>query len=298
MSEAPHPGGTYLIHGPALISFSGGRTSGFMLKHILDAHGGTLPADVHVAFANTGREMPETLDFVQECSERWRVRIIWVEFDPEAPNKTRFPSYEQASRNGEPFVAVIRKSKSGMLPNPLMRFCTTEMKIRRFKMLMHKVLGYARWASVIGLRADEMRRVDRQMRTNTLNKERWQTVMPLAGAGVTKQDVGAWWAAQPFDLRLPTVNGTTPLGNCDLCFLKSRSTIEGIMRDRPELAEWWVEREREADDRTVSVETRHASVRHFRKDRPGYAELLEAVQRQAIITFDPQEDSLDCACTD
>ena len=30
----------YLIEGPAVISFSGGRTSGYMLKHILDAHGG------------------------------------------------------------------------------------------------------------------------------------------------------------------------------------------------------------------------------------------------------------------
>lgn len=288
----------YLIQGPALISFSGGRTSAYMLKHILDAHGGTLPADVHVAFANTGREMPETLEFVRECSVRWGVRIIWVEFDPSAPNKTRFPSYEQASRNGEPFVAVIRSSKSGMLPSPVIRFCTTEMKIRRFKALMHKVLGYDRWHSVIGLRADEPRRVARQHAANEKGKERWATGMPLAEAGVAKADVGTWWAAQPFDLRLPTVNGTTPLGNCDLCFLKSRATIEGIMRARPELAEWWIEREREADDRTVSVETRQMSVRHFRKDRPGYAELLAAVQSQTTMPFEAGEESVDCACTD
>lgn len=70
----------YLVEAPALISFSGGRTSAFMLRQILDAHGGTLPADVHVVFANTGKERPETLDFVQECSERWKVRIRWVEY--------------------------------------------------------------------------------------------------------------------------------------------------------------------------------------------------------------------------
>lgn len=57
----------YLIEGPALISFSGGRTSALMLKRIIDAHGGTLPADVFVAFANTGREREETLRFVHEC---------------------------------------------------------------------------------------------------------------------------------------------------------------------------------------------------------------------------------------
>ena len=44
----------YKIEGPALISFSGGRTSGFMLYHILQAHGGTLPEDYFVVFANTG----------------------------------------------------------------------------------------------------------------------------------------------------------------------------------------------------------------------------------------------------
>ena len=30
----------YLLDLPAVVSFSGGRTSGFMLRHILDAHGG------------------------------------------------------------------------------------------------------------------------------------------------------------------------------------------------------------------------------------------------------------------
>ena len=60
----------YLIQGPALISFSGGRTSAYMLKQIIDAHRGKLPDDVHVAFANTGKEREETLRFVNECARR------------------------------------------------------------------------------------------------------------------------------------------------------------------------------------------------------------------------------------
>lgn len=51
----------YLIEGPALISFSGGRTSAYMLHQIIQAHGGTLPDDVVVAFANTGKEREVTL---------------------------------------------------------------------------------------------------------------------------------------------------------------------------------------------------------------------------------------------
>ena len=52
-----------------LVSFSGGRTSAFMLYKILEAQNWTLPEKCKVVFANTGREMPETYDFVQRCSD-------------------------------------------------------------------------------------------------------------------------------------------------------------------------------------------------------------------------------------
>jgi len=57
--------------GNVQIAFSGGRTSAYMLHQILETNG-PLPDRVVVSFQNTGREMPETLDFVQECSDRWR----------------------------------------------------------------------------------------------------------------------------------------------------------------------------------------------------------------------------------
>ena len=60
----------YFIKEPAAISFSGGRTSAYMLWRVLQAHGGTLPDHIKVVFANTGKEMPETLDFVRDCGEQ------------------------------------------------------------------------------------------------------------------------------------------------------------------------------------------------------------------------------------
>ena len=65
----------FLSDGPTVISFSGGRTSGLMLRRVLDAHGGALPPDVHVVFTNTGKERPETLAFVAECARQWGVAI-------------------------------------------------------------------------------------------------------------------------------------------------------------------------------------------------------------------------------
>ena len=59
----------FFLSEPSMVSFSGGRTSGYMLRRILDAHGGMLPDHAKVVFANTGKERPETLDFVQRCSD-------------------------------------------------------------------------------------------------------------------------------------------------------------------------------------------------------------------------------------
>lgn len=279
----------YRVPAPALISFSGGRTSGYMLKHIIDAFGGALPESIKVAFANTGREMPETLDFVQECSDRWACHIQWIEYDHESPHATRMVNHNSASRNGEPFAAVIQKRK--FLPNPVTRFCTIEMKIRRFHAYCVHHLGWKHWNSIVGLRADEMHRVHKQVYRNGLKKDRWHTLMPLADAGVTKTDVAAWWGEQPFDLRLPNVNGSTPMGNCDLCFLKSAANIRGIMRQRPETAQWWIEQEANAP---TMGKMKSAEMALFRADRPSYARLFESDD-----LFDGiDDDDSDCACTD
>lgn len=94
----------YAVEPPALISFSGGRTSAFLLRQILDAHAGALPPGVHVAFCNTGKERIETLDFVRECSERWAVKIHWLEFV--------IPSREQLA--GLADLATVRDALAAM----------------------------------------------------------------------------------------------------------------------------------------------------------------------------------------
>src|SRR5215475_13155125 len=97
----------FLIKGPALISFSGGRSSAYMLWRILQAHGGTLPDDVKVTFANTGKEMPQTLDFVRDCGERWGVEVVWLEYRRNDGPSFEIVTHETASRAGEPFKALI-----------------------------------------------------------------------------------------------------------------------------------------------------------------------------------------------
>ena len=92
------------------ISFSGGRSSAYLLHQILEANSG-LPESAVVTFANTGREMPETLDFVQECQHRWGVKIHWLEYNRESKKLYKEVNYQNASRQGEPFEVLIKKAQ-------------------------------------------------------------------------------------------------------------------------------------------------------------------------------------------
>lgn len=219
-----------LPDGNVQVAFSGGRSSAFMLHEILKANGGIPEDRCQVTFQNTGREMPETLDFVAEVGRRWGVMITWLEYRPRAPH-FEIVGHQGASRDGEPFEALIEKRR--YLPNQEQRFCTTELKVRTAKRYLRS-LGWQYWTNATGIRADEPRRLNKPA-----PRDRWRVWNPLAEAGVSKSDVAAFWRQQPFDLRLPNVRGNCWLGNCDGCFLKSEANLAAFAREYPERAGWW-----------------------------------------------------------
>lgn len=258
-----------LPEGNVLISFSGGRTSGYMLYKILEANG-DLPERVKVTFANTGREMPETLDFVHECERRWGVDIVWLEYAREN-NKPIFEvvNHNSASRNGEPFEVLISELRGGQgLPNTHWRFCTQELKVNTIHRYLNKNLGWDLWSAAIGIRADEAHRTKTKKRGRQLH---WY---PLNDACVNKAIIREFWQKQPFDLQLQNINGTTPLGNCDMCFLKSESTLAHIAKTMPERADWWIRMEKKTG-------------RRFRNERE-LSKFVDFVQRQQDWVFDEQ----------
>ena len=270
----------FLITGPAVISFSGGRTSAYMLWRILQAHGDTLPDDVLVIFANTGREMPATLDFVQDCAIHWDVPVKWLEYrwEPGGPSAEQV-SHNSASRNGEPFATLLRSKK--MLPNPVSRFCTIELKIRTIKRYVRS-LGWAHWTNVIGLRADEPGRVEKALDPERTKKDRWHNACPLSSAGIEEYHILQFWKKQPFDLRLA---GPWE-GNCDGCFLKSRAAISRMITDHPDRMTWWA-----AQEQVPRGAGRGAT---FRADRESYTKMTEIVRDQGTLPFDLNEKALPC----
>lgn len=260
-----------LPDGNVQIAFSGGRTSAYMLHQIAEANGG-IPERCKVVFANTGREMPQTLDFVQEVSDRWSIQVAWVEYFVAAPRFV-LVSHNSASRDGEPFEALVKRRK--FLPNQKVRFCTGDLKLKPSARYLVS-LGWRQWTAALGIRADEAQRVKREPQ-----KERWQRWYPLADAGASKHDVMAFWRRQPFDLRLPTIKGNTALGNCDGCFLKSEATLSMLARDYPERHAWWERIEAETQEATTAAAGRF-SYKYSRKS------VRQFVERQGDWIFNTE----------
>lgn len=253
---------------------------------VLQANAG-LPPETLVCFANTGKEVAATLRFVRDCAERWRVPIHWLEYRSTPPGFA-VVDFDSASREGEPFEALIRKRQ--YLPNPVARGCTTSLKIRP----MHKFvrsLGWTEWDQFIGIRADEQRRVAKiRARGHSTESASESMCMPLADAGITVRDVTAFWQAQPFDLELLTVNGRTLEGNCDLCFLKPRGQRLALIKARPETATWWIRME------SLNLASKPSGAR-FRADGPTYAELARFAANQGDL-FGSSDEPLGCYCGD
>jgi hypothetical protein len=258
----------YRVEGPALISFSGGRTSAFMLKQILDAHDGQLPPDVHVTFANTGREREETLRFVHECGSRWGADIRWLEWrdrpkgaegrDTAWQERFEEVGFNSASRKGEPLKALYRRK--GYLPNAVTRFCTAEAKIDVMKWFM-LAQGYGTWTNIIGLRADEMRRISKSAARNDTGKERWVNAWPMLHGRAYKSDVLRFWFADHYaggkpnwDVLLAVPTKALPQGfdlgladwegNCIDCFLKGEAVLIHTERVMPGSLDFAIEQEK------------------------------------------------------
>ena len=268
-----------------MISFSGGRTSGYMLWRILQENNG-IPEGSIVIFANTGKEEEETLKFVKSCQDNWNVEIHWIEYQyAEKPaDRWKRVTYETASRNGEPFFQLIDQNGSPYLPNPVARICTAKLKIRAIHAYL-KSMGWKHNENMdwVGIRADEQRRAAKIDRERT----------PLVADGITKQDVGNFWKAQLFDLGLPNMNGVTMHGNCDLCFLKPTHQIISLIREKPERADWWIAMENHAQ----SSNKTYGDGAKFRKDRPSYAELKKFALSHDDM-FDTTEEAIACFCGD
>lgn len=284
---------------PAIVNFSGGRSSGYMVKRLRD-NGDLDRDDVHVVFCNTGKEREETYDFIRDVGEKWGVEIVWLEYEyrPEATGRKKgeyktihkVVDYESADRSGKPFESLILGKC--MLPNVAMRICTSEMKVGTVWRWAKRDMEMKEWYSVLGIRLDEERRLERMRGQPPRFREKGEKAkaFPLVVTETTKRDVDDFWRGNDFDLGIPSWQG-----NCDLCFMKGKSNLLRTIKANPELAQWWIRMENSIVKMRHPVEKKELA--RFRKEY-SVLDLFNQAQNQNEFELVENEGGIDCFCGD
>lgn len=218
-----------------LLSFSGGRTSAYMLWWIFNCWEDRHNWEIVVVFANTGKEHEKTLEFVQKCSLEWGINVVWVEAKHKDENGQPFSkkgwkvqhkivNFETASREGEPFEEMI--SLLG-IPSTNSPFCSKQLKKFAIESYIAS-LGWVDYSTAIGIRIDEVDRINEKWRGMNL-------LYPLIQFNpATKVLIVIWWKGQEFDLEVPE-----GFGNCDNCWKKDFKTLIKNAKTNPETFVWW-----------------------------------------------------------
>jgi len=212
-------------------TFSGGRTSAFMAILLKEMPKYKDYQKVFI-FANTGKEKEETLEFVEKCDKEFDLNIVWLEalVNKEKGIGTTYKivSFKTASRNGEPFKDMLDKYA---MSNNFASNCTRELKLYPINKYV-KDLGFDQVITAMGIRYDE-----RHRKSNSAEEQ--NVIYPLCDdLKVDAIFIRNWWDRQCFDLQLKDYEG-----NCDLCFKKSVRKRLTLIKENPEIAEWWLKME-------------------------------------------------------
>lgn len=298
-----------------VLLLSGGRTSGFMLHEKLRTEPNYQKEWVTI-FCNTGKEMPQTLDFVNEMQTRWDVPVVWLEYhrvkartiqpgvfptpkrnqnlakaceQDESIHWFKQVNYTTASRKGEPFDELLEWMS--VLPNVVGRGCSMQLKIRTAMRFLF-ASGFKEYQSNIGIRNDESIRAT-QILANCDTYE--HPAFPLIESRTDEKQVLDFWKKNDFDLQLKSYQG-----NCDLCFLKKKWKRVLMAKQNPESLQWW--KSWEAKKALTGSGTNRNGARFRLGKQESYAEIEQLAKSPTPkILKQIQEDGeqdIPCSCVE
>lgn len=212
------------ITGTNVVSFSGGRTSAYLVWLMEQArHEG---ADVHYVFMDTGAEHPATYAFIRNIVAQWGIPLVCLRavLSPEMGVGPTYRVVDVADIG--PDLAPWREMlKIYGAPDVSRPHCTGKMKTIPHDKYCNERFGKGNYTTWLGIRGDEPNRLGERPGVRFLAEL----------SRFKKQDVLNWWAKQPFDLGI-----MEHLGNCTFCIKKSLGKVALATRDEPELAAQFV----------------------------------------------------------
>tara|TARA_R110001592_G_scaffold192882_1_gene439969 strand:+ start:26549 stop:27658 length:1110 start_codon:yes stop_codon:yes gene_type:complete len=157
-----------------VLGLSGGKDSAALAMYMRDNYP---DLDIQYYFTDTGKELPEVIDFVNKLAG-----YVGKVVDP-------YEEVYTSNREKKDFDYQLRKHKN-YLPSPQARWCTIQMKLVPFEKWINLKMekeGYTKVISYVGIRADEPSREG--FLTNTINSEYLTIKMPFREDGLNREDV-------------------------------------------------------------------------------------------------------------
>jgi len=259
------------------IAFSGGSTSAFMTKWILENKSNEWD-EIVVTFANTGQEHEKTLEFVNKCDIDFNFNVVWLEADvvheKRKGTKHKIVDYQNCSRKGEPYEEVIKKYG---IPNNAYPHCTRELKLQPIKSYLRSI-GWKKdsYYTAIGIRIDEVDRINSKMNELKL----WY---PLCeDVKVTKGDIRDFWDKQSFKLGLDE-----HYGNCVWCWKKNKRKLMTLALSDPKIFEF--PKKMESLYSTNGANGEYEGGRVFFRNKQSTSDLLHDATTTSFTKFDQSQ---------
>jgi len=183
-----------------ILGLSGGKDSTALAIYMRDR----VP-EMEYAFADTGKELPETYEYIDRLEAFLGKRIDRL----------------NADRDFDHYLKVY----NNYLPSSRMRWCTRQLKLRPFE----RFVGDDPVISYVGIRADE----DREGYIST--KPNIKARFPFKEDGITKADVHR--ILEESGIGMADYYKWRTRSGCYFCFFQRKSEWAGLYENHPDLFE-------------------------------------------------------------
>ena len=193
-----------------LLGLSGGKDSSALAVYMRDR----VP-EMEYFFSDTGKELPETYEFLDRLEAFLGKPIARLNMDPDP----------YSNRDFDHWLTLY----GGLLPSSQVRWCTVNLKIRPFE----EYVGEDKAYNYVAIRADEDRDGYKPLKTPSLRNI--EPKYPFKEDGITKEDV--FRILEESGVGLPEYYKWRTRSGCYFCFFQRKSEWVGLLEQHPELFE-------------------------------------------------------------
>lgn len=193
-----------------LLGISGGKDSSALAVYMRDK----VP-EMEYFFSDTGKELPETYEFLDRLEAFLGKEIVRLNMDPDP----------HTNRDFDHWLTVYE----GLLPSSQVRWCTVDLKIKPFEAYVGKDKVY----HYIAIRADEDRVGYKPPKISSLRNIKPK--YPFKEDGIIKEDV--YRILEESGVGLPEYYNWRTRSGCYFCFFQRKSEWVGLLEEHPDLFE-------------------------------------------------------------